>query len=128
MSRHLRRVRKPRGYVIIGRAAFLKHGCRRVPQTMEGTARVVDGDTIEVKDQNIRLWGIDAPEMAQRCTEDGVLYLCGLDAPHALARRIMRKLVSCTRRDTDRYGRVVALCNVEDGTDKAGPRRGWRSF
>jgi endonuclease YncB( thermonuclease family) len=83
-------------------------------ETVEGTARIIDGDTIEIKDQKIRLWGIDAPELAQRCTEDDVLYPCGLDASHALARRIGRKLVSCTRRDTDRYGRMVALCRVED--------------
>ena len=82
-------------------------------ETVEGMARVVDGDTIEVKDQKIRLWGIDAPELAQRCTEDGAVYPCGLDASHALAKRIERKQVTCVRRDTDRYGRMVALCTVE---------------
>jgi endonuclease YncB( thermonuclease family) len=82
-------------------------------ETVEGMARVVDGDTIEVKDQKIRLWGIDAPEAAQRCTEDGAAYPCGLDASHALAKRIGRKPVTCVRRDTDRYGRMVALCTVE---------------
>ena len=73
-------------------------------ETVEGTARVVDGDTIEIKDQKIRLWGIDAPELAQRCTEDGAVYPCGLDAAHALAKQIGRKRVTCVRLDTDRYG------------------------
>ena len=63
-------------------------------ETVEGTARVVDGDTIEIKDQKIRLWGIDAPELAQRCSEDGAMYPCGLDASHALAKQIGRKRVS----------------------------------
>ena len=82
-------------------------------ETVEGTVRVVDGDTIEIKDQKIRLWGIDAPELAQRCTEDSAVYPCGLDASHALAKKIGRKRVTCERLDTDRYGRMVARCTVE---------------
>jgi endonuclease YncB( thermonuclease family) len=82
-------------------------------ETVTGAARVVDGDTIEIEDQKIRLWGIDAPEPAQRCTEGGAPYPCGLDASRALAKQIGRKPVSCTRRDTDRYGRMVAVCSVE---------------
>jgi endonuclease YncB( thermonuclease family) len=74
-------------------------------ESVEGTARIVDGATIEIKDQKIRLWGIDAPEAAQRCTEGGALYPCVLDASWVLAKQIGRKLVVCTRRDTDRYGR-----------------------
>jgi endonuclease YncB( thermonuclease family) len=85
-------------------------------ETVEGAARVVDGDTIEIREQRIRMWGIDAPELAQRCTEDGHLYPCGLDASQALRKRIGRKPVSCVRRDTDRYGRMVALCRA-DGID-----------
>ena len=32
-----------------------------------GTARVVDGDTLEIGAQSIRLHGIDAPEASQTC-------------------------------------------------------------
>jgi endonuclease YncB( thermonuclease family) len=81
-------------------------------ETVEGVARIVDGDTIEIKDQKIRLWGIDAPEPAQRCTEGGTPYPCGLDASRALSKLIGRKPVSCMRRDTDRYRRMVAVCSV----------------
>ena len=80
---------------------------------VEGTAFAIDDDTIEIKDERIRLHGIDSPELAQRCTEDGAPYPCGLDASQALRKRIGRKPVSCIRRDTDRYGRMVALCPVE---------------
>jgi endonuclease YncB( thermonuclease family) len=81
---------------------------------VEGMAFVIDGDTIEIQDERIRLWGIDAPEIAQRCTEDGASYPCGLDSSQELRKRIGRKPVSCVRRDTDRYGRMVALCTVAD--------------
>ncbi len=36
-----------------------------------GPARVIDGDTIEVAGERIRLHGIDAPESGQRCRRRG---------------------------------------------------------
>mgnify|MGYP001329590460 CR=1 FL=1 len=32
-----------------------------------GTAKVIDGDTIKIKKNKIRLFGIDAPEKKQQC-------------------------------------------------------------
>ena len=97
--------------IILLLAVLLPHAARAA-DLVEGTAFVIDGDTIEINEVRIRLWGMDAPESAQRCTEDGHLYPCGLDASQALRKQIGRKPVSCVRRDTDRYGRMVALCTV----------------
>ncbi len=55
-----------------------------------GTASVIDGDTLEVHGQRVRLHGIDAPESRQLCRLDGKPWQCGKDATIALADKIAR--------------------------------------
>ena len=84
---------------------------------LTGRARVVDGDTVEVQGQRIRLHGIDAPESAQECaTATGRSYRCGQAATDALSRTVRGAPVACAVRGTDRYGRRVAVCYL-DGAD-----------
>lgn len=61
--------------------------------TITGPARVIDGDTIEVQGEKIRLEGIDAPEMGQPCYSGGD---CGERAKIALSRLVRGVEVSCT--------------------------------
>ena len=76
-----------------------------------GVASVIDGDTIEIHGQRIRLHGIDAPESRQLCTRpSGERWRCGQQASLALSDRIGQATVSCQPRDRDRYGRIVAVC------------------
>ena len=78
-----------------------------------GQASVVDGDTIEIHGERIRLWGIDAIEGAQLCWErSGAVRRCGRDFAIALSDRIGRHTISCEQVSTDRYGRPVAICEV----------------
>lgn len=80
------------------------------PQTLTGIPRVTDGDTIRIGNTRIRLHGIDAPEKRQTCTADGKAWRCGDAATDAFRDAIGGLAVTCTKRDTDRYGRVVAVC------------------
>ena len=83
-----------------------------------GVATVVDGDTLDIHGQRIRLHGIDAAESGQSCrSADGTPWRCGQRAALALSDRLGRSPVTCTARDTDRYGRLVAVCHQGDGTD-----------
>jgi len=89
--------------------------------------RIHDGDSLRVAGAPIRLHGIDAPELAQHCQDGaGRDYACGERARDALVRLIGRQAVRCLQRDTDRYGRVVAVCSV-GGLDLNGEmvRLGW---
>ncbi len=77
-----------------------------------GQPRVIDGDTLEVAGQRIRLHGIDAPESRQLCRLDKKPWRCGGEATNALRAVIAGRIVSCKELDRDRYRRIVAKCMV----------------
>lgn len=79
---------------------------------VSGRAVVIDGDTIEVNDSRIRLYGIDAPESRQTCLAGGQRWPCGEQATRALTDRVGNQTVRCEERDRDRYGRIVAVCRL----------------
>lgn len=90
-------------------------------------ARIIDGDTLELNDQRIRLWGIDAPEAGQVCQgHDGRTYECGRDAAAVLDQLTRGRRVECDTREKDRYQRAVAVCRTDAGEINAAMvRRGW---
>lgn len=101
-------------------------------EPLSGTARVVDGDTIDVAGQRVRIWGVDAPERAQTCEgKPGVFwraatYECGRDATAVMVELTRGRTVTCVPRGSPSYGRTVAICSTEAG-DLGGAmvRRGW---
>ena len=88
--------------------------------------RIIDGDTLVLAGTTYRLFGIDAPEKAQRCLKDGIAWQCGIAATEALTKLVSGRDATCRGVELDRYGRTVAVCSV-DGIDlgKAMVRDGW---
>ncbi len=60
-----------------------------------GRPKIIDGDTIEVQGQAIRLYGIDAPELGQACTIKERTYDCGMVARTALLDLTAGVAVTC---------------------------------
>ena len=79
-------------------------------EQVQGTARVVDGDSLEIAGTSIRLFGVDAPEGRQTCTRNGRIWRCGDAAAERLEQLVGNDTIVCTQRDTDTYGRMVAVC------------------
>jgi endonuclease YncB( thermonuclease family) len=92
-------------------SATAQWGC--APQAAEITGRVtkvVDGDSLEIGSDRIRLYGIDAPEGRQDCRRTGQTWRCGDAAAAQLRKLVQGATLRCTPHDTDEYGRSVSVC------------------
>ena len=73
-------------------------------EVLSGIPTVVDSNTLRLGETNLRLFGIDGPELFQTCTQRienrNVSYSCGERARAALMRLILGKKVYCTLRQT----------------------------
>lgn len=78
------------------------------PAKIQGRARIVDGDTIVIGSTQIRLFGIDAPEIS---------HPHGNNAKWALVALCKGHLVTADVRARDIHGRTVAQCRLPDGRD-----------
>ena len=94
-------------------ATFLFTGATNAEVTplILGTASVIDGDTIEIRGERIRLDAIDAPESSQLCYDAiDKPYRCGQQSAFALANMIGRAVIRCEPKGHDRYKRTIAVC------------------
>jgi endonuclease YncB( thermonuclease family) len=84
---------------------------------LAGRATVIDGDTLEVKGQTVRLHGIDAAESGQRCvTPEKKIARPGKMATERLAALVKGGLV-CKGSEFDDYGRLIAACRSSASSD-----------
>ena len=89
------------------------------PYSLGGTVtvtRIVDGDSLRSGDLQIRIHGIDAPEMRQSCVDArGRSWACGKAARTAMSEILSTAAqLECELRDVDRYGRLVMRCMAGD--------------
>ncbi len=78
---------------------WVRHMLRAAPKPFTGKAWIIDGDTIDVGQARVRLFGMDAPELSQAG---------GHKARSHLIRLAGGRQVSVQPVDVDCYGRIVA--------------------
>ena len=93
-------------------AAFLFFALPASAQQVSGAARAADGDSLDLSGISVRLFGVDAPELAQSCERGGASWACGKQAASKLASLVAGKSVMCEQKDIDDYGRIVATCRA----------------
>lgn len=80
---------------------------------LTGPAHVVDGDTLDVSGERIRLHGIDAPERHQDCTlPGGSVWKCGQASTDAMRAMTEGREVTCAVDGRGRWGRYIGTCYV----------------
>ena len=79
---------------------------------VSGTAIVVDGDSLKLNGQEMRLKGIDAPEYTQICQRLGKEVPCGREAAAAMRKFLAQGPVTCVGYEHDRYNRLLVKCRV----------------
>lgn len=77
-------------------------------RVLSGPAWITDGDTITIQKTQVRLYGIDAPELN---------HPYGQKAKWALHKFCKGQTIRAEVTDIDRHGRTVAKCYLPDGRD-----------
>ena len=83
-------------------------------KSINGKPKIIDGDTIHIKSNKIRLHGIDAPERKQTCKINNEEWYCGRQSTKELKKLINKQELECIINDVDFYNRYVAICFVND--------------
>lgn len=93
--------------------ALVPTGFAAADAAISGRAEVVDGDGLRIGPVAIRLHGIDAPELGQRCARaGGGTWPCDEAAAERLEALVGQGEVVCEPLDRDAYGRIVARCQA----------------
>ena len=88
----------------------------------KGIPKVIDGDSLEINNNKIRLFGIDAPEKKQTCKKPYLIifflnfqrdYKCGQMATNELKNFINNRTIRCISESKDRYNRYLSTCYIK---------------
>ncbi len=75
---------------------------------IEGPAYVVDGDSLVINKTQIRIYGVDAPELHHPYGKKAKWAMVALCKGHQVRAKIVEQ---------DHHGRAVAMCYLPDGRD-----------
>ena len=79
-------------------------------KTIFGKAKVIDGDTIRIYKNKIRLHAIDAPETNQTCNKNNKVWNCGIESTKFLKKLIGKNKIECITTGKDQYNRFIGIC------------------
>ncbi len=101
---------------------FLIFSTNLLAEEIIGIPKIVDGDTVYINNYKIRLEGIDAPEMKQKCKKEKLKissiigytfyedYYCGEHSKENLEAKVKGSNIKCISFTKDRYKRYLAKC------------------
>ena len=104
---------------------FLLFNQNALAQEISGFPKIIDGDTVHINNYKIRLEGIDAPEIKQKCEKPffsisfiisyslNKEYHCGKISKEKLKKKIGSKKIICISKSKDRYKRYLATCYLK---------------
>ena len=101
--------RRPSVPVLVIAVGFFM-GAPLMAETIAGDAIVIDGRTLEVSGQMVRLWGIDSPDLDQTCSWGQKVIPCGRLAQGALKDLIIGAEVRCELRQIQEEPLRIAVC------------------
>ena len=87
---------------------------QNLDHSFSGKAYAIDGDSLKVAGNEVRLFGIDAPEYNQKCLNaDNIEYSCGSLAKKYASDLVKNKEVNCYYHIKDFYNRYLAKCYID---------------
>lgn len=103
--------------LVLGMLWFQLGSSAEKDKDLNGMARVIDGDTLSISGERVRLAGLDAPKAKQSCIdENDWSWKCGAEATKWLRNATRGRTVTCSTDGRDRYGRFIGRCEAS-GTD-----------
>ena len=89
------------------------HSSPKFDKEFSGKVSVIDGDSIIVSENEVRLFGLDAPEYRQTCFDASENeYECGKTSRDFLVKLTNKKEAKCIYFEKDIYNRYLAKCFI----------------
>jgi len=82
-------------------------------EEITGEPKLIDNTTIEINGQQIRFWGLDAPDLDQICYSKGKRqkpFRCGASTFEKIGKMIRHQTMTCKGDERDDEGRLLAIC------------------
>jgi len=94
-------------------AALIQTTASAHAEILLGRATVIDGATLEIDGQTVRLLDIEVPALTQLCKDGtGADYACGQRSSQSLAELLKQREVTCDWSNLDAQGRRLGRCGV----------------